>query len=47
MAVATALTGLFTGLEWLTVVALIFWIAAMLHFGIGKRKPEPGESDSG
>lgn len=38
IAVALALTGVITGLKWLTVVALGVWIIAMAVFGIGKRK---------
>ena len=38
VAVAVALTGVVTGLKWLTVAALGLWIAAMLYFGTGKRK---------
>lgn len=38
LAVAIALTGVFIGLKWLTVVALILWIVAMVVFGTGRRK---------
>ena len=38
VAIAVALTGVLTGLKWLTVTALVLWLAAMLYFGVGKRK---------
>ena len=41
VSIAVALTGIISGLKWLTVAALVLWIAAMLYFGTGKRKPEP------
>ena len=41
VAIAMALTGVVTGLQWLTVTALLLWVAAMLYFGRGNRnKPE-------
>jgi hypothetical protein len=42
IAVALALTGVFTGLKWLTVVALVVWVAAMVIFGTGKRHVKGG-----
>ena len=36
-AVAIALTGILTGLEWLSVAALVLWVVAMIVFGTGKR----------
>jgi len=36
VAVAVAMTGVFTGLKWLTVAALGIWITAMLVLGRGK-----------
>jgi hypothetical protein len=36
VAVAVALTGVLTGLKWMTVAALGIWIAAILVFGRGK-----------
>ena len=38
VAVVIALTGVATELEWLTVIALVAWVAAMLYFGRGDRK---------
>ena len=38
IAVALALTGVISGLKWLTVLALVVWIVAMMVFGTGKRK---------
>jgi hypothetical protein len=44
VAVAVALTGVITGLKWLTIAALGIWIAAMLLFGRGNRgSAETGE----
>jgi hypothetical protein len=43
VAVAIALTGVFTGLKWLTVAALVVWLVAMVVFGTGKRKVEDGD----
>jgi len=40
VAVAVAITGIVTGLKWLTVAALGIWIAAILVFGRGKRNEE-------
>jgi hypothetical protein len=41
VAMAIALTGAFTGLKWLTFIALLVWIAAMYIFGRGDRnQPE-------
>ena len=37
VAVAIALTGAFTGLNWLSLIALLLWFAAMYIFGRGKR----------
>jgi type IV secretory pathway VirB3-like protein len=41
VAVAIALVGVFTGMRWLTVVALVLWVVAMLVFGFGDRN-RPG-----
>jgi len=39
--VAIALTGAFTGLKWLSLIALLLWLAAMYIFGRGNRnQPE-------
>ncbi len=48
LAIGIALTGVFSGLKWLTLVALAVWITAMLIFGTGKRSrsPEANEDDS-
>lgn len=40
IAVAVAVTGVLTGLKWLTVAALVIWIVAMMAFGAGKRRME-------
>jgi hypothetical protein len=39
VAVVTAMTGIVTGMKWMTVAALAVWVAAMLYFGFGDRRP--------
>ena len=38
VAAAVAITGIATGLKWLTLAALILWFATMYIFGRGNRK---------
>jgi hypothetical protein len=45
VAVILALTGMVTGLKWLTILALLLWIAAMLYFGLGSRQSDPTSNE--
>lgn len=38
VSVAVALTGIISGVRWLTVIALLMWVAAMAYYGFGNRK---------
>jgi hypothetical protein len=46
VAVAMALTGVLTEMRWLTVVALVFWVVAMLYYGLGQRGVDRSDAEA-
>jgi len=43
LAAIIALIGVVADLKWLTVIALVVWLLAMLYFGVGGRRIDQSE----